>query len=145
MALSTSRADAPVLLHPGFIGAGAALLIAAFVTDIMYCRTSLMQWANFSAWLIVFGLVLALVAAILLAIDFLTHRAGRLNWFHFILVAVAALLSLLNAFVHSRDAWTSVVPEGIVLSGIVTILLLIASFRGWSVTSVRLPMTGDYR
>ena len=134
---------APALLHPGFIAAGAVLLIAAFVTDMMYYRTSLMQWSNFSAWLIVFGLVLALVATMLLVIDFLTGRAGRISWLDFILVGAAALLSLLNAFVHSRDAWTTVVPEGILLSAIVTILLLIAGFRGWSVTTLRAPVAGD--
>jgi uncharacterized membrane protein len=134
---------APLLLHPGFIGAGAVLLIAAFVTDIMYYRTSVMQWSNFSAWLIVFGLILALVATILLVIDFMIGRAGRISWLDFILVGAAALLSLLNAFVHSRDAWTTVVPEGILLSAAVSILLLIAGFRGWNVTTVRLPVTGE--
>ena len=131
------------LLHPGFVGAGSALLIAAFVTDLMYYRTALMQWANFSAWLIVFGLVTALIAAILLLLDFLLGRAGRMNWFHFILVSVAALLSIFNLLVHSRDAWTSVVPDGIVLSAIVTVLLLIAGFGGWSLTALRAPLAGE--
>jgi len=130
------------LLHPGFVGAGAALLIAAFITDLMYYRTALMQWANFSAWLIVFGLVLALIAAVLLVLDFVLVRAGRLNWLHFILVVAAALLSLLNMLVHSRDAWTSVVPEGIVLSAIVTVMLLIVGFGGWNLTTVRTIATG---
>ncbi|HEX3651375.1 MAG TPA: DUF2231 domain-containing protein [Rhizomicrobium sp.] len=133
----------PALLHPGFIGAGAILLIAAFVTDVMYYRTSLMQWANFSAWLIVAGLLLALLATILLAIDFLTGRVGRIRWPDFILVALAALLSLLNVFVHSRDAWTSVVPQGILISLIVTILLLVVGFRGWTVTTLRAPVVGE--
>jgi uncharacterized membrane protein len=131
------------LLHPGFVGAGSALLIAAFVTDLMYYWTSLMQWANFSAWLIVFGLVIALIAAVLLVLDVILGRAGRMNWFHFILVTAAALLSLLNVLVHSRDAWTSVVPEGIVLSAIVTVLLLVAGFGGWSITGLRAPVVGD--
>ena len=131
------------LLHPGFVGAGSALLIAAFVTDIMYYRTALTQWANFSAWLIVFGLVMALVAAVLLLLDFLLRRAGRMNWFHFILVSVAALLSIFNLLVHSRDAWTSVVPDGIVLSAIVTVLLLIAGLGGWSLTALRAPLAGE--
>ena len=113
-------------LHRGFIGAGGILLIAAFGTDYAYYTTSLWQWANFSAWLITAGLILILVAVILLLIDFATGRAGRLNTGSFILVAAAALLSLVNAFVHSRDAWTSVVPQGLALSAVVTVLLLIA-------------------
>jgi uncharacterized membrane protein len=124
-------------LHRGFIGAGGILLIAAFATDYIYYTTALWQWANFSAWLITAGLIVMLVAVILLLVDFLTGRARRLNTLSFMVVAAAALLSLVNAFVHSRDAWTSVVPQGILLSAVSTILLLIAAARGW-----RLAMGG---
>ncbi len=124
-------------LHRGFIAAGGILLIAAFGTDCIYCTTALWQWANFSAWLITAGLIVTLFAVILLMIDFATGRAGRLNTVSFILVAAAALLSLVNAFVHSRDAWTSVVPQGILLSAASTILLLIAGWRGWSLAMSR--------
>jgi uncharacterized membrane protein len=126
-------------LHRGFIGAGAALLIAAFCTDYSYYTTSLWQWANFSAWLITAGLIVMLVAVIFLLIDFATGRASRLRAGTFILVTAAALLSLVNAFVHSRDAWTSVVPQGILLSAVATILLLIAGRRGWRIA------TGDHK
>jgi uncharacterized membrane protein len=125
------------LLHPGFIGVGATLLVAAFVTDVIYYQTSLMQWANFSTWLIAGGLVVALVATLVLVVDFLIGRAGRILWLSFGAVAAAALLSLLNVFVHTRDGWTSVVPEGIGLSFIVTILLLIGAVRGWRVATAR--------
>jgi hypothetical protein len=91
-----SRARA--LLHRGFIGAGAVLLIAAFGTDTIYYATALWQWANFSAWLITVGLIVMLLAVLLLLIDFATGRAGRLNTGSFILVSAAALLSLVNAF-----------------------------------------------
>jgi len=109
----------------------------------MYWNTSNWQWANSSAWLITAGLVLALIATIFLIIDLLSRRAGRVKWLSFLLVAAAALLSLLNVFVHSRDGWTSVVPEGISLSAIVTILLLMAAASGWTVTRVRTTLSGD--
>jgi uncharacterized membrane protein len=128
------------LLHRGFVGAGGLLLIAALVSDYTYYATALWQWANFSAWLITAGLVLTGIAALLLVLDFATGRAGRLKPGSFILVIVAALLSLLNAFVHSRDAWTSVVPQGIVLSAVSAILLVLSGARGWSLTTNR---TGD--
>lgn len=130
-----SRADSP--LHPFFVGLGGALLMAALFTDYMYTSNSLMQWANFSVWLITGGLVLALIATIFLAIDFALGRAGPIRWFDFGLVGAAAILSLVNVFVHTRDAWTSVVPTGITLSTIVTILLLAAGLRGWRVTAVK--------
>jgi uncharacterized membrane protein len=138
---SIDRRPAQALLHSGFIGAGGVLLIAAFGTDCAYYTTALWQWANFSAWLITAGLIVTLVGAILLLIDFATRRAGRLNMSSFILVTAAALLSLINAFVHSRDAWSSVVPQGILLSAVSTILLLIAGARGWSLAKSR--ATGD--
>src|SRR5580692_11407327 len=131
----------PSLRHRGFVGAAGVLLISAFITDYTYYTTALWQWANFSAWLITAGLIVTLVAAILLLIDFATGRARRLNTGSFILVTAAALLSLVNAFVHSRDAWTSVVPQGILLSAVSTILLLIAGARGWSLVMSR--ATGD--
>ena len=132
---------ARALLHRGFIGAGGILLIAAFGTDYTYYTTALWQWANFSAWLITAGLIVTLVAVILLLIDFATRRAGRLNTGSFILVTAATLLTLVNAFVHSRDAWTSVVPQGILLSAVSSILLVIAGARGWSLAARR--ATGD--
>jgi uncharacterized membrane protein len=121
-------------VHPFFVGLGGALLMAALFTDYMYFSNSLIQWSNFSAWLILGGLVLALVSAVVLAIEVLLHRTGPFRWLDFAILAVAAVLSIFNEFVHTRDAWTSVVPTGITLSAIVTILLLIAGLRGWTVT-----------
>jgi uncharacterized membrane protein len=138
-AMGQSRARA--LLHRGFIGAGGVLLITALGTDYIYYTTALWQWANFSAWLITVGLIVTLVAAILLLIDFATGRAARLNTGSLILVTAAALLSLVNAFVHSRDAWTSVVPQGILLSAVSALLLVIAGARGWTLATSR--STGD--
>lgn len=130
------------LLHPFFVSLGGSLLIAAFASDIMYSQNSLMQWSNASEWLIAAGLVLALIAAIVLLVEVLAYR-GRISWLDFVLLAVAAILSLVNAFVHSRDAWTTVVPEGIWLSGISSLLLVIVGLRGWSAIAAPLPREGD--
>src|SRR4051812_758065 len=134
---------APKLLHPFFVGLGGALLMAALFTDYMYTCNSLIQWSNFSAWLITGGLVFALVAAIFLLIDFALGRAGPISWLDFILVGAAAILSIINVLVHTRDAWTSVVPTGITLSLIVTVLLLIAGLRGWAITAEKVAERGE--
>jgi len=138
-----SHIHARALRHRGFIGAGGVLLIAAFGTDYTFYTTALWQWANFSAWLITAGLVVTLIGALLLIVDFATGRAGRLNTGSFILVTAAALLSLVNAFVHSRDAWSSVVPQGIWLSAVSALLLVIAGARGWSLTKSRASGDGS--
>ena len=133
---------APRLLHPFFVGFGGSLLMAALFTDYMYSSNSLIQWSNFSTWLILGGLVLALLAAIMLLIDIFVIGAGPIRWIDFGLLAVATFLSIMNELVHTRDAWTTVVPTGITLSIIVTILLLIAGMRGWAVTGVQPAATG---
>ncbi|HEX2674532.1 MAG TPA: DUF2231 domain-containing protein [Polyangiaceae bacterium] len=136
MARLVDASRMPRPLHPFFVGLGGALLMAALVTDYMYTSNSLSQWANFSVWLITGGLVLALVATIFLIVDFALGRAGAIRWLDFGLIGAAALLSIVNVLVHTRDAWTSVVPTGITLSTIVTILLLVAGLRGWCVTAI---------
>ena len=125
------------LVHPFFISLGGTLLMAALFTDYMYSSNGLMQWSNFSAWLIIGGLVLALLSAIVLATEVALGRAGTIRRLDFILLAAAVVLSVVNVLVHTRDAWTSVVPTGITLSAIVTVLLLVAGIRGWTVTAPR--------
>jgi uncharacterized membrane protein len=131
------------LFHPPLIAAGAALLIAALVTDLFYWNTALFQWANFSVWLITGGLILALLAGLAILLDLVLGRAGPVSWVHLLVLTAIALLSLVNAFIHSRDAWTSVVPQGLILSALVAVLLVVIGWRGWSVTAVRAPARGD--
>jgi len=128
--------DPPGLLHPRLIAPGAALLIAAFATDAVYWRTLLFQWNNFSIWLIAAGLVLAGLAGVALLVDVARRRIGVMAWGRFAGFTVAALLSLLNAFVHSRDAYTAVVPNGIELSALVTVILIVLGWRGWSLRAI---------
>jgi uncharacterized membrane protein len=124
------------LLHPALIAPGAALLIATFATDVLYCRTFLFQWNNFSIWLLLAGLVLAGLAGLALLFDVVSGRVAAMAWGRFAAFTVAALLSLLNAFVHSRDAYTAVAPEGLELSAVVTVILLVLGLRGWSLRAV---------
>jgi uncharacterized membrane protein len=137
------------LLHPGVIAAGSTLLIATFASDFLYWRTLLFQWNNVSAWLLAAGLIISALAAIAFITDLVLRRVDRVAWLRFAGLSVAALLALLNAFVHSRDAYTAVVPEGIILSAIVTaILVLVGVSGGWSLASPRRfpsPQTRDVR
>ena len=115
-----------------------ALFSTALVTDIAYANSAQMQWANFSVWLITGGLIMGALAAVAGIVDALLgwRRGGRVrrgsSWPHAILTGLMLLLALVNAFVHSRDGWTSVVPGGLVLSVIVTVLALITSWQGFA-------------
>ena len=134
--VSPSRAAARA--HPvhGILSAyPLALFSAALVTDIAYARTARMMWADFSIWLITGGLVmggLALVAGLVDALGRRGRARPRGSWGHAIGTLVMLALALVNAFIHSRDAWTSVVPTGLVLSAIVTVLALATSWQGFS-------------
>jgi uncharacterized membrane protein len=120
-----------------FLGAfPLGLFVAAFVTDVAYANTANIQWANFSAWLIAGALVFAYAAAVVGIVDALRHRGKvrprRLPWWHGVATLLVLVLGTLNAFVHSRDAWTSVVPTGIALSGVVALLVIVTSFTGYA-------------
>src|SRR5258706_6376628 len=117
-------------LHPRLVGLGAMLLVAAFASDVTYAKTLLFQWDNFSIWLLTGGLSLAAFAGFALVLDIASRRVTGINWLRFSGFVAAALLSLLNALVHSRDAYTAVVPEGLELSALVSAILVVLGWRG---------------
>ncbi|KJC51170.1 membrane protein [Bradyrhizobium sp. LTSP885] len=107
--------------------------VGTLLTDIAYWRTAQMMWADFSAWLLFAGLVMGGLAAIAGLIDFFGSRRIRTlapAWYHMAGNVVVMLLALLNAFVHSRDVWTSVVPTGLVLSALTVIVMLVTGWLG---------------
>src|SRR5690348_8766591 len=102
-------------IHPMLVPFPIVCFVGALITDIAYAETAEIQWANFSAWLLLAGLIMAVFAAIAGVIDFLGDRRIRsiaAAWVHGIGNAVAVILAIFNSFIHSRDAYTSVVPTG---------------------------------
>ncbi|MGI4732853.1 MAG: DUF2231 domain-containing protein [Janthinobacterium lividum] len=104
----------------------AVCFVGALMTDITYARSPDMQWTNFSAWLLAFAELFVVLALLVALIDLGHARVRRIEAARWRAVGliVVAVLGLFNNFVHSRDAWTSVVPQGLVIS-IVTVLVLI--------------------
>jgi len=99
--------------------------VAALIFDILYSETAVMLWGKAAAWLIVFGLLFAVVPRLVnLAQVWVTSRrtATRTDKLDFWLNLSAIVVAIVNAFVHSRDAY-AVVPAGLWLS-ICTVLLL---------------------
>lgn len=136
MTYSTDLEPARRLFHPGLVASSATLLIATFVSDYLYWDTLLFQYGNFSGWLLTGGLVLALLAAIALVVDLIRGSVGRIAWLRFGALALAAILGIVNALVHSRDAYAAVLPEGIILSAVVTVILLVVGIGGgWSLAA----------
>src|ERR1700733_5796771 len=121
-----SRATRGRPIHKMLVSFSAAYFTGALVTDLVYWEMPDVMWERFSIWLIVAGLVLAGFATIAYAIDLLTDRQiDRPTLPRMVGYALAVLLSLINAFVHSRDGYTAVVPLGLTLSGLVVIVLLL--------------------
>jgi uncharacterized membrane protein len=111
-----------------------AYFTGAFVTDLAYWQTANVMWERFSVWLIVAGLIAAIFVALAAILD-LVVRKQRPAWPHASAYVFAILLSVINVFIHSRDAYTAVVPTGLTLSGLVFVVLLAATSAGWAFTS----------
>src|ERR1700731_1476230 len=95
----------PIL--PALVPFPIACFAGALVTDLVYWRTSAVMWERFSIWLITAGLIIAGIAVVAGVIDLAAgKRFQTLAWPHAIGYVLAVLLSLVNAFVHSRDAYT---------------------------------------
>lgn len=120
-------------LHPMLVGFPITCFVGALITDIAYAQTANIMWSNFSIWLITAGLAFGALAAAAGLVDYLSSRrvrAHRSATLHMILNIGVMVIELFNAFVHSRDGWTSVVPTGLTLSAISVLLLLVSGMLG---------------
>jgi uncharacterized membrane protein len=109
----------------------AAYFLGALVTDLVYWQIPNVLWERFSIWLITAGLITSGVAAIAYVIDLAGRRPiDRPAWPSVVGYALAVMVSLLNAFVHSRDGYTAVVPTGLLLSVLVIVVLLLTAWAG---------------
>jgi uncharacterized membrane protein len=103
--------------------------VAALIFDIIYSETAVMLWDKGAAWLIVFGLLFAVVPRLVnLTQVWITSRrtATRADKLDFWLNLFAIVVAIVNAFVHSRDAY-AVVPAGLWLSVCTVVLLSIGN------------------
>lgn len=101
--------------------------VAALIFDIVYARTGEMLWMKGAAWLIAIGLVFAIIPRLVNLVQvWITSRrsAVRAERFDFWLNLLAIIVAIVNAFVHSRDAY-SVIPAGVWLSALTVLLLAV--------------------
>ena len=145
MSLTMSRAaPALFLIHPKLVPFPVVCFVGALLTDLAYWRSADMQWANFSVWLLTAGLLMGAVAAVASLVDLVRvrrARVGRPAWLRLAGALLATVIGLLNVFVHSRDAYTSVVPTGLALSALAVFVLLLTGCFAWSM--VRRSDRGD--
>jgi len=114
----------------------ASCFFATLATDIAYWRTADIVWADFSDWLITVGVIVGYLALVVALVETFALRRPRLYrplWSFSLGMIVALILATFNMLVHTRDAWTSVVPWGLVLSGAVALVLIVA---GWTTHAI---------
>ena len=116
--------------------------MAALIFDVIYVRTGELLWDKGAAWVITIGLLFAVIPRLInLVWVWITLRSASLatDKLDFWLNLLAIVAAIVNAFVHSRDAY-GVVPEGVLLSALTVILLSIGNV----LVSVRRTAIGSH-
>ncbi|BDB19576.1 hypothetical protein cym2001_29410 [Pseudomonas sp. CYM-20-01] len=121
---------APGPLHATLLAGTVPLFLGALLSDIAYTQTYQIQWANFASWLIAGALVFAGFAFLFALVNLLRaeRKAGQPTRYVLLLLATW-VLGLVNAFQHAKDAYASM-PGGLILSAIVLLLTLAATWTG---------------
>ncbi|MCV4283407.1 DUF2231 domain-containing protein [Pseudomonas capsici] len=125
----------PGPLHAILLAGTFPLFLGALLSDIAYFNTFQIQWSNFASWLIAGGLVFCGLALLFALVNLIRaeQKAGR-PLAYFLLLLGTWVLGLINAFEHAKDAW-AVMPSGLILSVIVTVLSVVSAWVG--LTSLR--------
>ena len=120
----------PGPLHGALLAGTVPLFLGALLSDIAYGQTYQIQWANFASWLIAGALVFCGFALLFALVNLVRaeHKGGR-PVAYFLLLLGTWVLGLVNAFQHAKDAY-AMMPTGMVLSAIVTVLAIIATWIG---------------
>nr|WP_217436028.1 DUF2231 domain-containing protein [Pseudomonas putida] len=119
-------------MHALLLAGSVPLFLGALLSDIAYFNSYQIQWSNFAAWLIAGGLVFCGLALLFALANLIrAERKGGRATLYFVLLLVTWVLGLINAFEHAKDAW-AVMPSGLVLSVIVTVLSVVAAWTGLS-------------
>ena len=117
-----------------------ACFFTALLTDIAYARTADMMWADFSAWLLAIGMFFGILAGVMGIVSVIANRrirSPRQAWPVALGSLVVLILGFFDNLVHSRDAWTSVVPAGVALSAITVIVMLVTAWFSSGATDRR--------
>jgi uncharacterized membrane protein len=132
-AATTTTRTSGYPIYPLLAPFPVAFFLGAFVTDLIYWRAPDAMWETFSVWLVTAGLIMAGFSVVAALIDVVSRRRNPTLtplWPRALATAAAFVLALINAFVHSRDGYTAVLPTGLLLSGLVVVILLATAWLG---------------
>jgi uncharacterized membrane protein len=100
-------------------------------TDSVYWWTADIVWADFSDWLVSAGVVVGYLTIVVALIEIFALRSARFHrrsWGYVIGLIFALLLATVDMLMHTRDAWTSVVPWGLILSAAIAAVILVTAW-----------------
>ena len=120
-------------IHPMLIPFPIALLVGAFVTDLLFAYYGNPGFANASKWLLAFGIATALLAAVFGLIDFMgDDRIRRLGHAlqHMIANVSAVVVAVINLVIRLGDETANVNSLGVYLSGATVLILIFSGWRG---------------
>ncbi|MEX1827232.1 DUF2231 domain-containing protein [Luteibacter sp. CQ10] len=115
--------------------------VAALVFDILYANTAELLWGKGAAWLITIGLLFAIVPRVVNLVQvWVTSRRAALaaDRIDFVLNLLAIVAAVVNAFIHSRDAY-GIVPANVWLSACTVLLISL----GHVIMAVRQATPGE--
>lgn len=120
-------------VHPMLIPFPIALLVSAFVSDLLFLYYGTGGFANASKWLLAGGIVTALAAAVFGIIDFMgDDRIRRLSHAiqHMIANVSAVVVALVNLAIRLGDESANIESLGVYLSGVTVLILIFSGWRG---------------
>jgi uncharacterized membrane protein len=120
-------------IHPMLVGFPIAFLVGGLLTDIAYWLDPEHFWARASLWLIAAGVVTGLLAAVFGLVDFATIRRARsvsAGWVHLVGNLLAVGLSVVSVLLRVADVERLVLPWGLGLSLLVSLILLVTGWAG---------------
>ena len=115
-------------MHAALLAAAWPLFVGALLADLAYASSYEVQWINFAAWLLLGGMVFIGLALLWALVALIRARLRRGRPLLSILLLLALfVLGLVDNLIHARDAYASM-PDGLVLSAILSLLATVAAF-----------------
>lgn len=100
--------------------------VAVVLTDWAYSKSANLMWSNWSAWLLLIGLIGCGAALMILALSLRDGARARL--LPLLVLLAAFVVEIVNFMVHMRDGWTAVVPTGTLLSLVGAAVAVVAAW-----------------
>jgi uncharacterized membrane protein len=120
-------------IHPMLIPFPIAFFIAAFVCDLVFWGSGDPGWVTATLWLLGAGVIMAALAAAAGLTDVLGDaRIRNLTdaWLHAGRNVLVVLIELYNWYTRYEYGPAAVLPNGLILSLIVVLILLFTAWKG---------------